>query len=250
MAVNANLLQKNFLRAKVLGKTSDRSLFLASAILFPLLVLIGYFKTYYFSALFSDAKPVANNLVHAHGIVMTLWVLYFTAQVALVRTKNIKLHMTLGMFGVALAALVVVVGLATAYDSHIVRYTAPPGINPYSFIMIPLVGMLLFVAFFAGAIYYRKRPAEHKTLMLLTALNFLPPALARIPLIGENFGVFGAFAVTDLLAIVCLVWHSKKHGKLNRVFALGVALLIASHPFQVIVGLSESWIQFVSWLVQ
>lgn len=249
MSVNANLLQKNFSRAKVLGRPSDRSLFLAAAILFPLFVLIGYFKTYYFSGFFPNAKPVANNLVHAHGMVMTLWVLYFIAQVAFIRTKNIKLHMALGMFGVALAALVVIVGLATAYDSHIIRHSAPPGIDPYSFIMIPLVGMILFIVFFAGAIYYRKRPAEHKTLMLLTALNFLPPALARIPLIGQNFGVFGAFVVTDVLAIICLVWHTKKHGRLNRVFALGVALLTVSHPFQIIVGLSESWIQFVSGLV-
>ena len=63
---------------------------------FPLIVLIGYFKTYYFSAFF-DVPSVANALVHAHGIVMTVWVLYFVAQVALIRSKNIKLHMTIGI---------------------------------------------------------------------------------------------------------------------------------------------------------
>lgn len=249
MAINQNLLNSNFLREKVLRRPSDRALFLAAAVLFPLLVLIGYFKTYYFSAFFSDARPMANALVHAHAVVMSLWVLYFAAQIALVRTKNIKLHMTMGMVGIALAVLVVVVGMATAYDSHIVRHTAPPGLNPYSFMIVPIFSVALFIIYFAGAIYYRKRPAEHKTLMLLTAFNFLPAALVRIPPIGENFGIFGAFAAADLLAIVCLVLYSLKHRKFNKVFGLGVLLLIVSHPLQIFVGMSENWIRFVGWAV-
>ncbi len=230
----------------VLRRPSDKDLFYGAAVLFPLLVLIGYFKSYYFSAFFPDARPIANSLVHLHGIVMSVWVLYFTAQIALVRTKNIKLHITMGMFGVALAAVLVIVCAATAYDSHIVRKTAPPGVEPYSFLLVPIVGLILFIVYFAGAIYYRKRPAEHKTLMLLTALNFLPPALVRIPLIGENVGFFGAFALADLLAIICLIRHTRKHRKLNKVFAFGVALLILSHPFQVFVGLSQVWIDLVT----
>src|SRR5258707_11724402 len=86
MAINANILRR----------PSDRGLFLTAAILFPLLVLVGYFKSYYFSAFF-DVRPVANALVHVHAVVMTLWVVYFTTQIALIRSKNVKLHMTMGM---------------------------------------------------------------------------------------------------------------------------------------------------------
>jgi hypothetical protein len=59
---------------------------------------------------------------------MSTWVLYFVAQVALVRSKNIKLHMSVGIAGIALAAIVVVVGMATAWDAHMVRGMAPAGI--------------------------------------------------------------------------------------------------------------------------
>ena len=118
MAINANLIRR----------PSDRNLFLWAAIAFPLVVFIGYFRSYYFSPFF-DVKPIANGLVHAHGIVMSLWVVYFTAQTVLIRTKNVRLHMTLGMAGIALAALVVVVGMLTAYDAHVVRATAPSGID-------------------------------------------------------------------------------------------------------------------------
>jgi len=235
MAINANLLRR----------PSDRGLFLAAAVGFPLLVLIGYFRTYYFSAFF-DVRPVANALVHAHGVVMTLWVAYFTAQVALIRSKNVKLHMRMGMAGVALAALVIVVGLATAYDAQLVRASAPPWANPHGFFIYPVSDMTLFIIFFAGAIYYRKRPAEHKSLMLLTAVNFLPAALFRVSPVPGQLTILWAFGLPVLLAVVCLVWFAAKHGKLNKIFAAGVLLLIVALPLRVVISESGAWLRFVA----
>jgi hypothetical protein len=237
MAINASLLRR----------PSDRGLFLTAAMLFPLLVLVGYFKSYYFSAFF-DVKPLANALVHVHAVVMTLWVVYFTAQIALIRSKNVKLHITMGTAGIALAALVVVVGMVTAYDSHLVRAVAPPGINPHSFFVIPVFDMSLFVIFFAGAIYYRKRPAEHKSLMLMTAINFLPAAVARIPVVPVQFVLLWMYAVPDLIALIGLGWYTAKHRKLNKAFAAGVVLLIASQPLRIALASSKIWLQFVGWL--
>jgi hypothetical protein len=238
MAINSNIIKR----------PSDRGLFLTAAIGFPLLVLIGYFKSYYFSAFFADAPPVANALVHAHGLVMSAWVIYFIVQVALIRTKNVRLHMTMGLSGIALAALVVVVGMATAYDAQLVRHAAPPGANPHSFFLLPVSDMTLFVLFFAGAVYYRKRPAEHKALMLLTAINFLPAALFRIPAVPPEYAEIWAFGVPALIAIACLTWHTAKHGKVNKVFAAGVFLLVAMIPTRFVVAGSQAWLQFVAWL--
>lgn len=235
MAINSNLLQR----------PSDRSLFLAAAIAFPLVVLIGYFKSYYFSAFFADARPVANALVHAHGLVMSAWVIYFIAQVALIRTKNIKLHMSMGMAGIALAALVVVVGMVTAYDSTLVRRSAPPGGNPHSFFFLPFFDMLLFVFFFAAAIYYRKRPAEHKSLMLLTALNFMPAALFRVSVVPPEYTLLWAFGIPAVLAVACLAWHTAKHRKLNKVFAAGVLLVLVAVPLRFVVPGTDAWLRFV-----
>lgn len=239
MAINANLLPRQ----------SDRRLFLIAAIGFPLLVLIGYFKSYYFSAFF-DVRPVANALVHAHGIVMTTWVIYFVAQVALIRSKNIKLHMSMGMAGIALAALVVIVGLATAYDAQLVRHSAPPGADPYEFFILPLGDMLLFVVYFAGAIYYRKRPLEHKSLMLMTAINFLPAALFRIPFIPESLAMLIAFGAPSLIAISSLVYLKMKHGKFNRVFVAAILLYLIALPipFRMAFAQTALWHNFTNWL--
>ena len=240
MAINAGLLRR----------PSDRGLFLTAAVGFPLLVFIGYFRSYYFSSFFPDSARVLNSLVHFHGVVMTTWVLYFAAQIALVRTKNIKLHMTLGLVGIALAALVVVVGLMTAYDSHIVRQTAPPGMHPYGFMLIALTDLLIFILLFGGAIILRKRSREHKALMLLTAINFMPAAVVRLPFIPMETMILWAYGIPDLIAITSLVWLSVKHRKLNKIHAAAVFFLIVSHPVRIILTGSQTWIDFVSWVVQ
>ncbi len=235
MAINANLLRR----------PSDRGLFLVAAVGFPLLVLIGYFRSYYFSAFF-DIKPIANALVHAHGVVMTLWVGYFTAQVVLIRSKNVKLHMKMGMAGIVLAVLVVVVGLATAYDAQLVRASAPPGANPHGFFLYPVSDMVLFIILFTGAIYYRKSPAEHKSLMLLTAINFLPAALFRVSPVSDQHTILWAFGVPNLLAVISLVWFTLRRRQLNTIFAAGVLLLTIALPLRIVISESELWLRFVA----
>ena len=237
MSTNSNLLRR----------PSDRSLFLTAAIAFPLLVLIAYFKSYYFRPFF-DLKPVMDGVVHAHGVVMTLWVIYFSAQIALIRTKNIRLHMTLGMAGIALAAAAVVTGFAAAYNAHLVRPGAPPGIHPHAFFIVPFGDLVIFIILFAGAYYFRRRPTEHKGLMLLTAINFLPPALGRVRLVPAEFNILWSWGIPDLLALVCLGWLSWKHRKLNKTLAVAVFLLIASQPFRFIASNSTVWMNFAGWM--
>ena len=58
----------------------DRRLFMAAAILFPLIILAGFGRTYYFKGLF-DTPPLASLLVHLHGLLMTMWIALFATQV-------------------------------------------------------------------------------------------------------------------------------------------------------------------------
>jgi hypothetical protein len=230
-------------------RPADRSLFLAAAVVFPLVVFIGYFKSYYFSAFFTDARPIANSLVHIHGLVMSAWVIYFVAQVALVRSKNIKLHMTTGMAGIGLAALVVVTGLLTAYDAQLVRNAAPPGADPHEFFILPVGDMLLFVIYFAGAIYYRKRPLEHKSLMLMTAINFAPAALFRVAPVPPDYTILFAFGTPALVGLACIGWMRMKQGKFNYIFAAAILLYIVGLPARLAFAETALWHGFTRWLV-
>lgn len=233
--------------AIMLRRPSDRTLYLIAAIGFPLLILIGYSRSYYFGTFF-HAQPLASRLVHAHGLVMTTWVVYFAAQIALVRTKNLKLHMSMGLAGIGLAALVVVVGMATAYHSHLVLGRAPAGLDPRGFFIIPVGDMLLFILFFAGAIWFRRRPAEHKALMLMTAFNFAPAAVARLPFIPAQGMIFWAFGIPAVLALGYLGWHTNRYRKLNKILVVAIALMIVAFPVRLMLIGNPTWIKFVGWL--
>lgn len=237
MAANANILRR----------PSDRGLMIAAAAVFPLLVLAGYFKSYYFRPFFEN-PPFANSLVHFHAITMSIWVLYFVAQIALVRTKNLKLHMSMGMAGIALAAVVIVVGMMTAWDTHVVRAVAPSGMHPHGFFIVPILDMLFFAIFFAGAIYYRKKPAQHKSLMLMTAINFSPAAIARLPLFPPELFIIQALVLPAGLGIACFTWHTWKHRKFNWVFAIALFAFIASGPLRVVFAGTQTWLGFVAWM--
>jgi hypothetical protein len=230
----------------LLRKTFERKLFWATAFLFPLFVFIGFSKSYYLGTFF-DAPAFANAIVHTHGIVMTLWVLFFSVQIALVRTKNVKTHIRLGMFGIFMAVVVVISSLVTIYDSFLVRGEMVDGMSPHSFLILPFTTLLVFIFLFSWAIYYRKKPAEHKSLMFLTAINFLPIAMSRMAFIPQEYSIPWAFGSAFTLAIGAFIWFTIKHRKFNKVFAFGLFVVIASVPLRLALMESPIWLNAVAW---
>jgi len=232
-----------------LARMRERRVYLIAAILFPLIVLIGFGRTYYLKGLF-ETPPLSSILVHLHGGIMTAWVALVITQVFLIRSKNIKLHQTLGFAGIALAMLVVISGFFTAIAAGKNGAASfPPDVQPMSFLAVPLFDLLTFSALFAAAVYYRKRAANHKRLMLLIAIGLLPPALARIPVPGIlALGPLFFFGVPTVLAIIALVYDTWRMGKLNKVFLTGTIFLVASYPLRMVIGGTDQWIAFATWL--
>jgi uncharacterized membrane protein YozB (DUF420 family) len=228
-------------------RRSDRQLFLYAAIGFVILVFIGFAPTYYLNGVF--AAPLRST-THIHGLVMTAWVALFVTQVYLIRSKHVKTHQRLGAAGVVLAAIVIIVGIATAIEAA--RFgspSAPQDIPPLSFLIIPFGDMVIFAILFAAAIYQRRKPANHKRLMLVTVFNFLPPAIARIQIASlQALGPLWFFGFPDLLMLAVLVYDTRKNGRLNRAFALGALLVILSHPLRLMLMGTEPWLRFAAWM--
>jgi hypothetical protein len=183
----------------------DRQLFKTVAILFALILFVGFARTYYAKAYFAT-PPLSSMWVHVHGLLMTAWVALFALQISLISSKRVRVHQRLGWAGVGLAALIIGVGFVTAIRAG--KYgspSTPPGIPPLVFLAVPLFDILMFALLFGGAVYYRKQPAAHKSLMLLTAISLLPPAVGRVPLPAmQAFGPIWFFGVPTVLALICL----------------------------------------------
>ena len=227
----------------------ERRFFLAIAILFPIVVLVGFGPTYYLKGLF-PSPPIPRLIIHLHGLVMSAWVVLFFVQVYLIRSTRIKLHQRLGFLAVALGLTIIVTGIMTAVAAA--KYgtnAAPPGVRPLEFLVVPFFDVVVFGALFAAALYYRRNAPNHKRLMLLTVLNFVPPAIARFPFgLTESYGPLWFFGVPDILAIVFVVVDTWKHGKLNKVFLAGTVFMIASHWLRLPFSTTATWLNFATWL--
>lgn len=227
----------------------QRRLFRAAAVLFPLIVLAGFARTYYLKVL-TGAPALPSTMVHVHGLLMTAWVVLFVTQVALVSSRQIRLHQRLGYTGIGLAAAIIITGVPVALRSGKFGSAAsPPGIPPLAFMIVPVFDLLMFAGFFGAAVYYRRQAAAHRSLMLLTALNFLPPALGRMPFASvQALGPLFFFGVPTAFALAVLVLGRRQHGRIDRVLAWGTGALVASYVVRLALMMTGPWLSFAAWL--
>lgn len=85
--------------------------------------------------------------------------------------------------------------------------------------------------------------------MLLTAINFLPAALFRLPILPPERAIIQAFGGAILIALAALGWHTWKHRRLNKTFAVGIVLMIVALPLRIAFGETELWLNITAWLV-
>ena len=232
-------------------RVGGRHHFPLTAILFGIVVFIGFARTYYLKGYFGT-PALPSLIVHVHGLVMTAWVLFFASQVWLIRSNNVALHRRMGIGGVVLAVAVVVVGFFTAIAAGKNGSASFPPVMPrLAFLAVPMFDLLMMVILSGAAIYYRRRPANHKRLMLLTIINLIPPALARIPIASLHAaGPLFFFGLPTLVIVTALIYDRRHKGVWNRAFVIGAILLIASYPIRLVVAGTATWMSIAQWLTK
>jgi hypothetical protein len=168
-----------------------RALFFAwIALIMVASMFVGFAPTFYLRSLFesSDASgdPGLPTYLVLHGIVLTVWFLLFFVQTVLIVTRRTEVHRRLGLVGALLAVAVVVVAtLATV--RAIPQFTAArTDVTPViTLVTGNLIGLLLFTVFVGAGVYFRRRPATHKRLMLLASVIVIAPAFSDERAIGR-----------------------------------------------------------------
>jgi hypothetical protein len=247
MATNfANEIVQGSLATRHARLSLEHRFFIAVAVAFPLITVIGFAPSYYLRPLF-DRPPVPSVVVHIHGALMTAWILLYGVQTWLVTSKRLKLHITLGLSSIGLAAAMVVFGTWVGYAAF-VKGASFPGFTPGEFFIVPLGDIVTFALLYGAAIFYRKRSADHKRLMLTTVLNFLAPSIGRLPF---EFAInpLWFIGVPDLIGIILVAGDTYRNKKLNKAFAAGVGLMIASHWLRLVFARTDAWHQFTNWLI-
>ena len=209
-------------------------------------VFAGFSRTFYLRPYF-QTQPLIPLLI-LHGVVFSSWIVLLVTQTTLVATKRTRTHMRLGIAGGLLATLMIVIGTVTA----IVRAKGPspvPGVNPLSFLTIPLGDMLVFATLVGMAFYFRRRGDMHKRLMLLATIAILPAAVARLPFAFiQQYGPLAFFGLSDLFIVPCLIYDIVTRRRPHRATVLGGALIVISHPLRLVIGNTHAWLAFATWL--
>jgi hypothetical protein len=219
---------------------APRWLFPALQLYMAAVVFIGFAPSFYLKP---ERALAMHPVIHVHAAIMTLWIVFMAVQGVLPSRGRIKLHRTLGWFGVGLAALVLVSGVMIAGQG--VR----DGWDPFklgsgeAFAAIPFRDLATFSTFLAVGLWTRKRaPEAHKRLMTLATLSVIPAALGRLAaftpepvIVALNHAPMVAMVVCDLVTrrrVLTSTW-------------LGSAYLIAATPLCLALAKTEAWQDFV-----
>lgn len=229
-------------------RRAERIFYSAMSVAILITVFAGFSRTFYLRPYF-HAQTLLPLLI-AHGIIFSAWFALFVTQTTLVAARRTRIHMRLGIAGGVLAGLMIIIGVYTA----IVRAKGPspiPDVNPLSFLTIPLGDMLVFGILIGAALYFRRRPDTHKRLMLLATIAILPAAVARLP-IGfiQTGGPFLFFGLSDLFILPLVVFDIITRGRPHRATLLAGALIVISHPLRMVVGGTQAWLTFATWITQ
>ena len=222
---------------------------MAAAIL--VVAILGFARTYFLRPILpvpTPAPPALTHLVHLHAFLFTAWVVLLFIQTRLVAARRIDLHLRLGVIAAGVAVVMVAVGVLVALHA-VHRGIAPFGMDPYRFLIVPLVAITLFAVFVIAGIRTRRRDSRaHKRYMLLGTIALLPPAVARWALL-LGLGPPIVFAVATLFLVPLFIWDWKALGRIHPVTLWGGLAITASGPLRLLVSGTDEWSTVSHWLV-
>jgi hypothetical protein len=184
------------------------------------------------------SQTVDHNLIHAavprpallwlHGLLFYGWLLFFILQAALVRFHNVKLHRVMGWFGAAMGVGIIVMGIAITikmvkFHVHQLHET------DMSFVLVPFWDTACFAIAFGLAVYWIKRPDEHRRLMLIATSAIAAAGFGRFPAQIIPPGMF--YAGVDLLILMGVGRDLLVDRRVNAVYRVALPVLIAGQVF-------------------
>lgn len=229
---------------------ADRVFYSGIAMTMALIVFVGFAPTFYLRGFFGAPVSITgaanlSPLTQLHGALFTAWVLLFVVQTTLVAARRVAVHRRLGVAGVVLAAIMVAVGLPTAFAAAS-RGSAPPGVNPLEFLVVPVFDLLLFTGFVTAAVMRRREKEAHKRLMLLAYISIIPAAVARLPGVWA-LGPPGLFGLAFALAIIAAAYDYWSRQRVHAVYRWGIPILLVSVPVRLAISATSQWLAFAQW---
>ena len=225
-----------------------------------MVAVVGFAPTYWVP-LFRGTLNVPA-IAHVHAAVFYSWTLLFLVQTWLAANRKLTRHREWGVVGVALATAMVFVGMLAAITS--LKQSTADGFGDAvrAFTIIPVSGLVFFVALFVLALVKVRQLETHKRLMVVATVSLLQAAVGRWFLIFIAPVVIGGGPVSpppvfvtilpgllsDLLIVAAMVHDRKTTGRVHPVYWVAGGALVALQVLRVPLSTTAVWTQFAHWL--
>jgi len=230
---------------------SDRKIYVVWIGVVWVAVLAGFGMDF---ARYLGEAPPPSIILNVHAAVFVLWLGLVTLQILWVEIGNLRRHKQLGWLTVAVSAVMVPLGLAAALVDQ-VRQVTHPDYAP-QFLALEFQEMIAFSVFMTAGVIFRRSPAAHKRLMVLSAVAISDAGFARIWLIGiktEIPGLFGwwlqYFWGIFLILVAMGVWDLWRRRRIHPAVLFGAAFLWAGEIVATILNFSPTWREIMVRLV-
>ena len=112
-----------------IARPADRPLvskfYITMAAIFVAIAFGGFFGTYWLQI--ARGTFTGSAMLHLHGLLFSLWTLFFLSQATLVANRQLKRHRAWGLLGISLATAMLFTGLAVAIGGLHARVDAGLG---------------------------------------------------------------------------------------------------------------------------
>jgi hypothetical protein len=223
----------------------------------------GFFGTYWLQI--GRGTFTGSPMLHLHGLLFSLWTLFFLSQALLVANRQLKSHRAWGLAGISLATAMLFTGMAVAIQGLQARLDAGYGDAARAFTIVPVTAVLLFAGLVTAAIINLRRPEWHKRLMLLATTALLQAALARFFFLAATGGGPGlrpglgppqpiggtmiAGFIVDLLIVAAIVHDKRSYGRVHAAYWWGFGMTFSVQLLRPVIGYTEAWYRFTDFLL-
>lgn len=241
----------------------DRNFFLSLLILIWAALFTGF--GFDIARLNNLGKLHFSLVVQIHIVAYVAWLLLFTTQILLVRTKNLGLHKKLGLVSLGLIPIMVIYGFLTLLQVAKRDYGTPD--SDLHFICVQFGNMFMFTTLAGAGLYLRKNYVAHKRLMLMAAIAMTEPGFSRwfsykiSPFFGDYFwnyktlsqgyGRFWTFEVLPelvlMLALGAYDYTTRK--KVSRPYVWGLLFFLVVTGIEGILYYSDGWFSLMKQMI-
>jgi hypothetical protein len=230
-------------RPRPVNRTLERVFYGSMTLLMIATILLG-FRASYFPL---GAKPAALSsiVIVAHGIVFSAYLALFLVQVALIATRRVRWHMSLGLALYGLAAFMIPLGILAAADE--IRRdlaTGPPyllGVDPRSFSLVSVMGMVMFGSLIGCSYLVRRQPQMHKRLALYATLSMMDAGSDRWPWAAWGISESWSLWFYTALLLLPVFYDLLSMHRVHRVTLIAAPYVWILHKLEIPLGRTAVW---------